>query len=189
MYKIAIIGHRPEDIRGDWDTIHRAIKHVMDKLYAQYEYGKSTMLMFNLIGERGVGQAAIDYCIEMRETTSTEGYKYHIFLPFMPDESSKHWYDEQKEFLNKAFNNADATTIAYPSLEYTDRLFVQLGAERSAIDNANFVVAFWTGQRQGKTFEAIEYALMCNKLTLNGLNDLRMITNEDIRRKVGDVRK
>ena len=45
---------------------------------------------------------------------------------------------------------------------------------------SDFVIAFWNGKKQGVTYENIKYALKKSKITLNGFEDLKLITNEDL---------
>lgn len=180
MHKIAVIGNRPENIRTvDIDNLRFKIDSAIELLSWQYSHEQ---FMFNMVGERGVCQWAIEKCIK-EQLGDPSGFRYHLFLPFMADETSKFWYDDQKQFLLTAFENASATTIVFPTLGYNPDVLVE--AEKAAIKNSSFVLAFWSGQKQGKTYQAMQYAMRTNKLVLDGLRDLRMITKHTLRKGVG----
>lgn len=177
MHKIAIIGNRPENIRAvDNDLMRSKVDSAIELLSWQYSYDQ---FMFNIIGERGVCQWAIEKCIA-EQLGDPSAFRYHLFLPFMVEETSKFWYDDQKAFLSKAFENASATTIVFPTLLHKEEALVE--AEKSAIRDSSFVVAFWSGQKQGKTYSAMQYAMNTNKLVLDGLRDLKMITRATLKK-------
>lgn len=174
MYKIGIIGHGPERIT-DTASAKKAIYYTIDLLVNQYE---NDNLIFNIGSNIGVDHWAIDYCLERK-------IKYHLHLPAPVDRAAEHWYDEQQQALSTYFNHARSTTIC--SLESSkDTIFE---SDQNLIDHSNFLVCFWRGIKQGRTAEAIKYALYANKLTLNGLDDLKLVTKNDfVKRKARNGR-
>lgn len=167
MYKIGIIGHRPEYI-SDKAKGARTVDRVIDLI--SYQYGEN--LIISIGGDIGVEQWALNSC-------SKRNTKYHLFLPCAVDVFSENWYDEQKAFLNECFKNAWAVTIH--SDEYNTN--TEKETYKYIVDTSNFIICFWNGMLQGPVFNTIEYALEKNKLIVNGFNDLKLVTNEDIQRK------
>jgi len=167
MYKIGIIGHGPERL-DDPDKVQRLIGLTIELL--GFQYGEDDVV-FNIQGAIGVGLWAAEACIE-------QGFKYHLFLPYSVEETSKHWYYDQQQRLLNQYNNAYSLTICKPD-ELTGEDFVH----KSLIDQSNFVVFFWQGMKQGKTANAVKHAFSVNKLALNAMQNLELITARDFKRK------
>lgn len=165
MYKIGIIGHSPEHFSFCEETI-KNIEDVIGLLSFQYGQDNNSVI-FNILGEIGTGIWAAKY---IRDSAVS---KYHMFLPYSQEIVSKDWYDEQKVELTELYNKAYSITICNQPWAY---------ALKNLVDDSNFVVCFWTGKKQGNTFHAIEYALKSNKMVLHGLNGLKLITNDDIKK-------
>lgn len=168
MYRIGVVGHRPEYVPDHNSTI-RNVDRVVDLI--SYQYGKD--LVLNVNGDIGVGQWTLEAC-ENRKI------KYHLFLPCEPEAFAENWYEKQKDFLHRCFKNAWAVSI------YAQKYNLETEREvyRQIVSMSDFLICFWNGMSQGPTFDCIKYALENHKLTLNGLNDLKLITNEDMRRKI-----
>ena|SRR3989344_8649042 len=166
MYRIGIIGHGPE-IFSD-NEYQATIKRTIGLLANQY----SEDLIFNVGSEIGVEHYAIEQCLK-------QDYRYHLFLPAPVEKVYRFWYEKQQWDLLKYFDNARGVTISMKEMtaESEKESYQQL------IDHSNFLVCFWIGKKQGRTADAIRYALSTNKLTLNGLNDLRLITNYDFTKR------
>ena len=167
MYRIGIVGHRPEYV-SDRDLMMRTIDRVIDLV--SYQYGDD--LIINVGGDIGVSQWVLKSC-------GSRKIKYHLFLPCTTDVFSENWYDSQKVFLDECFKKSWAVTIN--SEEYNLKSEGQ--TYEHIVDMSDFVICFWNGMQQGPTFDSITYALKENKLTLNGFNDLKLVTNEDMREK------
>ena len=167
MYKIGIIGHGPEYFGADSEKIKRAIRDTINLL--GFQYGNNDVI-FNVAGEIGVGIWSLNQLYEYK-------FKYHLYLPYSIENTCEHWYEEQKETLRRASSKAYSITCCYPGLEIKKS---ENNYYNFLVDNSNFVICFWIGKRQGKTYNAIRYSLENNKLILNGLNDLKLITNKDI---------
>lgn len=167
MYRVGIVGHTIEHFL-DPDAAKRLICRTMDTLSYQYD----NQIVYNIPGNIGTGLWAANKCLE-------ESYKYHLFCPFPLETTIEHWYDDQKEDLTRAFSYAYALSVME-----TERKSVNIGnmVNERIVDDSNFVVAFWMGKKQGHTFETIKYALESNKLILNGCKNLRLITNNDLRK-------
>lgn len=164
MYKICILGSGPEWF-SDHDKVRRLIGKTINLLGFQYQD-----VVFHVRGELGVGLWAAQACLE-------EGLRYHLFMPFGPGDTAKYWYDDQEKDLLEQYNNAYSLTICKPLGEKDYSLHTR------PIDDANFVVCFWSGEKSGETEESIKYALNNSKIVLDGFNDLKLITNEDLRKK------
>jgi hypothetical protein len=104
----------------------------------------------------------------------------------MPEYTSINWYQEQKESLLDNFKYAHASTICWPTdtvdQNNSKRLLYEKMCDTHLIDNSGLIIAFWENKHQGRTFNAIKYALEKNILTLNGLNELKLITDKNIRK-------
>jgi len=167
MYKIGIIGHSPEHFGAEEAYVRRVLGRTIDSL--GFQYGESDVV-FNIVGDIGVGLWSAEECLD-RE------YKFHLFLPYPVEETSQHWYDSQKDHLRKCYGRAFSITTCYQDTSWTDRSYELL------VDDSNFIVCFWTGRGDGKTYDAIKYALHKNKLALSGFDDLKLVTNEILKRK------
>jgi len=166
MYKICIMGSGPERF-SDHAKVRRVIGQTIDHLGYQYQD-----VVFHVRGEIGTGLWAAQECLE-------QGYRYHLFLPYGPAETCKHWYDDQQKDLIEQYNNAYSLTICKPQ---DDGDGGESESHKRPIDDANFVVCFWHGEKAGETADAIRYAFSRNKIVLDGFNDLRLITNKDLRK-------
>lgn len=166
MYKIGIIGHSPEYLHSSEET-GRVIEQTIDLLCFQYDVEQ---MVYNIIGDIGVGLMAAKVCYDRKVPC-------HIILPYQLEDTVEHWYKEQQDELRLYLQWTKGITICNTSVEAEDI------SHENLVDNSNFVVCFWNGKLQGKTFKAIEYALSSNKLILNGLNDLKLITSRDTKKK------
>jgi hypothetical protein len=171
MYKIGIIGHSPEHFSDPKpEDVCRSIGNIIELL--RFQYGEN--VIFNTVGETGIGLWTAEECLK-KETRC----KYHIFMPCYLQVTSDGWLENQAELLEKCYNNAYSITVC-SNIKSTNKE-EELESYRRLIDDSNFVICFWVGKKQGKTFEAIKYALSTNKMVLNGLDKLCLLTNEDIR--------
>lgn len=159
MYKIGIIGHGPEHF-ADKVLVQRRVDRVVDIL--KYQYGQEHVI-FNVLGKTGVGLWAATSAIK-------QGCKHHIFLPYSIEQTSRHWFERQKNVLQKCCQNAYSITACYSDESFDDQSYEAL------IDESSFMVCFWIGKRQGSTWQAVQYAMENNKIVVNGLDELKMIT-------------
>lgn len=175
MYKIGIIGHSPEHFSvPSAEEVQKTISGTIDLLASQYG---TEPVMFNVSGDIGVGLWSAELCMEKAEAETEHNFKcqYHIFMPYLPEKTSEDWFENQIASLKKCYANAKAITICNADN-------AQLESLKQLVDDSNFVICFWIGKRQGKTFETIKYALEKNKMVLNGLNELKMVTNDDVKK-------
>ena len=170
MYKIGIVGHSPENISMPEDKVKRTIRQTIDLLNYQY----NTDVIFNVMGEIGVGLWAAEECIDLPNDHDGTPFRYHIFLPYPQEMTAEYWYDDQKELLRKCCNNAYSITTCEFQRGLSGHSYQDL------VFDSNFLICFWTGKKQGKTFETIRFALQNNKIVLNGLHELKLITNKNI---------
>lgn len=167
MYRIGIIGHRPEYLGARQDCTRRKVNDVIDLL--AYQYGTSDTV-FNVMGDAGVGLWAAKKCMD-------EGYRYHLFLPARLENIGDYLLLEQKSALELVYNNASSITIGYPKDVMPSAL---LKTYELLATESSFVACFWIGKKQGYTFETIKYALGSNILAIDALNGLGLMTNENI---------
>jgi hypothetical protein len=170
MYKIGIIGHSPEHFSvPSQEDVQRIIGRTIDLL--SFQYGGADKVLFNIVCETGVGLWAADLAFQQQ-------YKYHLFLPFPFENISEGWLDEQTDLGRKCFANAKSITICNMpgATSY-------LSPFKQVVDESNFTICYWIGKKQGKTFDAIDHALNNNKMVLDGLHELKLLTNEDLKRK------
>jgi hypothetical protein len=168
MHSIGLIGHRSGNFHSNEEISKSKIVNVLEIL--SFQYGKD--LILNVDGETGVGHFAI------QEARGLD-IKYHIFLPGPVETVGKDWFDRQKQNLDLYFKNSYSTTIA------SSKCSAQSEKQRDhdLVDCSSFLICFWDGCRQGRTFDIIKYSLATNKLVLNGLDDLKMISNIDIKKR------
>jgi hypothetical protein len=166
MHKVGIIGHSPEHLHHI-DDVRSSIRKTIDLLNFQY----AEQLMYNIIGDIGIGLIAAEECIESESI-------YHIFLPYTLEKTTQHWYKDQKDKMLMCYGKARGITICQVSSDETNNMHERL------VEESSFIICFWVGKKQGKTFETIKYALQNNKLVLNGFDDLKLITNIDLKRKI-----
>jgi uncharacterized phage-like protein YoqJ len=164
MHNIGIFGHNISDLAGDLDGAKKAVCSALDTIKIQY--GKS--LSINLDGEIGIGHIAGEYAKVIK-------VKYHMFIPCPVELIGEEWYDEQRASLERQLNTSSATTIIGSRL--TKNNFT--ARDQKVIDSSSFVICFWNGKKQGRTFDMIKYSLLTNKLVLNGLNDLKLVSAVD----------
>jgi uncharacterized phage-like protein YoqJ len=162
MHKIGIIGHSAEYF-PEKEPIKQIIENTISLI--NFQYGEN--LLINLDGNIGVSHWVADVCL-------TLGIKYHLFLPSPPEEVYKYWYEGQQQDLSKYFGSSWANTICSPKYNKSNNNVL-------LVDSSSFVICFWMGKRQGSTFDCIEYCLQTNKLVMNGLNDLKMLTSDDLK--------
>lgn len=166
MYRIGIIGHGPEVFSDN--EYQTTIKRTINLLANQY----SEDLIFNIGSEIGVEHTAMEVCLRHE-------FHYHLFLPAQLESVGRFWYERQQLDLEKYFKKARGVTISMKEMTAE----AEVESYKQLIDHSNFLVCFWIGKKQGRTADAIRYALSTNKLTLNGLNELRLITNYDFTKR------
>lgn len=166
MYNVGIIGHKQGDFHLDERMLDAKINEVLGII--RFQYGKE--LMLNIDGESGVGQKAAKYAKQTR-------IKYHLYLPCPVDLFVEFWAEASS--LREQYESSAATTI----LATKYNIESCLERDQKLINDAAFVVCFWEGKKQGRTFNTIKYALKVNKLVLNGLNELKMISNLDLKKR------
>lgn len=166
MYRIGMIGHSPEYFSNP-GSIKDKLERVLDLI--RFQYGEE--LVFNLAGDIGVGEWAADTCIEKK-------YKYHLFLPYPVEEMESLWYPEQWQAVRTHFKTAWATTISFPQFAPGEQR--ECENYYNLVDSSAFIICFWNGMKQGIVADTIRYALSQHKLVVNGLNDLKLVTSEDL---------
>jgi hypothetical protein len=175
MYKVGIIGHTFEEL-DDLEKITRSMHNTIELLNHQYggsEFGESNLIL-NLGAERGLELLAGEYCLEKK-------IKYHLFLSNRPEIfTDDTWFDDQRNKFNKQFNNAFSATICSSSL--VKKVADEIARDKLLVNDSNFIVYFWSGKKTGRVYESMIYALNTNKIALNGTDNLKLITNDDLRK-------
>ena len=172
MYNVGVFGHRAGDWHIEPDILKSRIRNVIDVL--RFQYGRE--LILNVDGESGAGVEVIDLAIELK-------VKYNMFLVSSP-EFNKVFYENENEKamakrLEAQYNNSYGITIR--SSMYNKSF--EIDRDRLLIDGSSFLICFWEEKKQGRTFDMIKYSLATNKLVLNGLSDLKMISNIDLKKR------
>ena len=164
MYKVGIIGHRAGTYHVEAEILQSRIKGVLEVL--KYQYGND--LMINI----GGGSSEADTNALVGKTCRELGIKYSMFLisPISNDDVS---------ILLNNYRNASGVTIR--SSEYIKEYDIEV-SER-LIDDSNFIICFWEGKKTGRTFDLIKYALKKSRIVLNGFDELKLLTNIDLKRR------
>lgn len=165
MYKIGIIGHGPDRF-SNLDKVRRSVGDTIDLLGTQY--GRD-QVVFNIKASIGTGIWAAEACM-------LRSYKFHLFLPYSLEKTCEHWYETQQEQMRHQYSNAYSLTICNPDNDTGEEPY------HSLIADSNFVVCWWIGNRSGEVPKAIEHAMWNNTLALHAMDDLRLITDKDIKR-------
>lgn len=163
MYNIGIIGSEQDRIT-DTNKVKHVVCETMDLLDYQY-----SNMAFNIKGDIGVGIWALEHSIE-------SNYRYNLHLPYSIENTCQYWYKSQQELLYKAYEKAYSISICQNDSSKEDE------ANKRIIDNSNFTICFWAGNKQGSVYDAIVYAMNNSKMVIDGLNGLKMITADDIKR-------
>lgn len=169
--KIAITGHRPDDFlvsHYSIDSIINIVNDTIGSLKRQHEE-----LVFNLGGAVGIDQWFGRACIE-------QGVKFYLYLPFKPEIQGKFWSDSQKKELEEQIKHASGVSILDTSGNYKSWVYQE--RNKSMVDNASFLVAFWVGKKRGGTFNCMKYALQQSKFVYNALNNLQPVFIEDLKK-------
>lgn len=166
MYKIGIVGHSPDVFHGEED---RRCRNALDTL--SFQYGDK--LVYNISANIGVGLWTARHCLDTKK-------QYHLFLPYLPEVMSQHWYDDQKKELDTVYKYADAISIVKPTTD-DGRIFFDNTVNEHIVENSNFTVVFWDGRKQGHTHETIQYSFKTNHMVIDGFN-MKIITKENTER-------
>jgi hypothetical protein len=167
MHNVCVFGHKTGDLHLPYEQVEGHIKSVLDILKFQYD----STLCLKVDGEIGVGQSVTKIAQEL-------GIRYHIFLPCPIELLGGDWFEEQAKQLERDYKLAYSTTLLATELtDYSlkERDYHMIGA-------CSFAICFWEGKKQGRTYDLINYALHTNKLILNGLQDLQLVTKKDTKR-------
>ena len=172
MRVIAVTGHRPDAFlqsHYDLDTIKRIANDTMWILKNEYKDELEFCLGGAIGADQYMGAAAISHNVRFR-----------LFLPFMPEIQAKFWHKADKLELDRQLQHAAGISIVDPGGVYNISNYHK--RDRQMVDESDFVVAFWTGKKQGGTFQTIKYALSKSKFVLNALNEMRPIFSRDLKR-------
>ena len=164
MYKVGIIGNSIDDFK-DHDSIINKINNTISLL--SYQYGKD--LIIEISSSVGVGGWAAEFCI-------ANDIKYNLIMPFPAEFFKDIWYKHQNEQLKNWVEHSSSMFIA--SSKPNKNSFIS--AYNQIVDDCNFVVYFWSGKKQGLTYESIKNSLHKNKLSLNAFEDLKLMTQHDL---------
>lgn len=167
MHHVGIFGHKFENLKDQEKDI-RKLQESIELL--KYQYCSSIVL--NLGGERGLELMAGDYCVN-------QNIKYHLFLPQKPEVFiDQTWYDHQNNMFNKQLLNATSITIC--SSSNIRDASIDSNRDNLLIQNSNFLIAFWNGRKIGRTYDMIWSSLSNNKIVLNGFDELKLLTSQDL---------
>ena len=168
MHNIVIVGHRAVNFHIEESKLKSKIQEVLDTL--SFQYGEE--LCLNVDGETGVGLYVV-------QAASKLNIKYHIFLPCPIEFMGQEWFDSQRKELELCFKRAHSTT----TMSNKPSAINEKGRDQCLVNYSSFLICFWEGCRQGRTFGVIKQALTTNKLVLNGLDELKMVSNIDLKKR------
>jgi YspA SLOG family len=168
MHNIGIVGHRAGNFHIEESKLKSKIQEVLDTL--SFQYGEE--LCLNVDGETGVGL----YVVQAAQKLNI---KYHIFLPCPIEFVGQEWFDSQRHELELYFQKAHSTT----TMSSRPSAANEKDRDLCLVNYSSFLICFWDGCRQGRTFGIIKQALTTNKLVLNGLNGLKMISAIDLKKR------
>jgi hypothetical protein len=168
MHNVGIIGHRAGNFHIDEKQLKAKIQEALEIL--SFQYGDE--LCLNVDGETGVGFFVMRAANELN-------IKYHIFLPCPIEFVGRDWFDSQKQELGLYFKKAHSTTTISSKPSAAN----EKDRDQCLVSCSSFLICFWEGCRQGRTFGAIKQALTTNKLVLNGLNELKLVSNMDLKKR------
>lgn len=166
MYRIGILGHSTDQF-SEPESAKRLVEQTVDVI--SYQYGED--LVFNIAAEAGIGEWASKFCLDSH-------IKYHMFLPFPIDEMEGMLLDEQYKSLKRCFDYSWETTVSFS--EPADVLTQCEANNKWLISDSDFIMYFWNGMKQGPLYDSIKHALKNNVLSINGMKDRKLITNEDL---------
>lgn len=168
MYKVGLVGQTSEYIK-DPEKLRSLVNKTVDLI--KFQYGED--LVFNVVGDIGVSEWAVDDCVGMN-------IKYHLFLPYPPHFMEMLWYESQYIKLKSHFNHAWSMTVTAYKYDKGTEVEDKANTYKKLVDNSQFLICFWDGMKQGPMFECIKHALATNKLAINAMDERKMITNEDL---------
>jgi hypothetical protein len=169
IYRVGLVGHTRSRFQTE-EQRRAGLRTTILALVDQYEPNR---VCFNINGFPGIGLMAGLVCKEFDADC-------HLFLPcpaanFM---RSTNLADEKAYVFEDILNSCFGLTQI--GQEFASTTVCE--ASQSLVDNSDFIVSFWEGQKTGLTFETIKYAVANSKMVLDGLRNLSMITKEQLGR-------
>ena len=169
MYHIAITGHRPKDLGGLNQGAVRAITFdMLDR--AEARAGGNDICIHT------GGALGIDTWVALTVQNSPYyglSVKHTLHLPFTPDIMTTKWTQMQTNDLMLTMKQASALCTKCPHPTY-DPAFYQRRNEHM-VDESNVLVAYWTGKRNGGTWNCIAYAIQKNVPVYNALDSMEKV--------------
>lgn len=175
VYQVGITGHRPDRYK-DAQAAEKLCRETIATI--DYQYYDAGQLYFNLGGCIGADQWAGAACIDL-------DIDFNLFLPFPPNIQAQYWYDYQKEELERQVDHCSGLTIVGEEYKVAN-YFIR---DRMIVDNSDFIICFWEGCLQGGTYQTIKYAVNNNKIVLNALDNLSLVSREQFRPKPKNYRR
>lgn len=137
---IAVTGHRAGRVK-DQDKLIQSIRSTLDEA----EPERIIVGMCNGF-DLMVGYEAIGRC-----------FPVHCYVPFKGHRESKYTLDEDKRVYDHVMHFSQEVRILDESEEYPGP-HVFHNRNRSMVDNATHLLAYFDGKRSGGTWSTIEYA-------------------------------
>lgn len=167
MIKIGIIGHSPDS----FSFKKRARASIDDAItIIQRQHAQEPELMFLVNADPGIGQWACDVLIE-------KDLPFEVYLTQLPDKAAQDWTDKQQETFFWQLKKARAIHILAEDNSSQSCII----RNKRLVSDCNWLLTFWIGKHQGNTFETMKYALDSNKMVYNGFDQLKLISNDDIK--------
>lgn len=141
---------------GDFHLDPQIVQYNVNDVLGVLNHQYKSELLINTDVEPGVGEMVVSSCNDF-------GIKYHLYL------------------VCPTTTNHNAFGITIRANTYS--LQYEIERDQRLVDDSAFLVCFWEGKHQGRTFNLLKYALAQNKIVLNGLDELKLITSNDLRKR------
>lgn len=160
---IGFFGHTPDDF-SNREEVKAQVFSIVEQVGS--EHGSDLFCLFE--PQIGVPQWACEAALEL-------GIPYGLYLPIPAEQWATYWYSEQKETLLRQCQHASSVYVANcnPEIQTNKKYFSSM--ER-LVDDADALVFFWLGKKQGHTYNAVKYGDKKNKIMHNAFLDMDLIS-------------
>ncbi len=142
---VAITGHRPEDL-PDLGWVYDALSHAYNDLGATHVI-QGMAAGVDLIAARAANHAKIPFtCAKPWKTHKGRNSGSQGFV-----KSWETWYDNAIKYSDKVVDVTEYTSYPGPWIYQTRNKWM--------VDNADMLIAVWTGKENGGTYNCVKYAI------------------------------
>ena len=178
---IAITGHRPADLVKDGQPIDLPATTIefLKRAAARARSLGASQVRVITGGALGVDQE-VAAAVAAHPEVSGIAFEYTVILPFPIEIMGKYWSasDRQRlaDLVATAAESPPPITSSFASWAYHAR-------NAAMVDASDLVMAFWSGKKNGGTYQCLRYALMNAKpprLCYNALNGFLPIRRDAV---------